>query len=133
MTRHYKLVLAELESTTEQTRRNELLAEFGSAMEQLIRRSNEETAILIANMEYELRNSIAGISENLVALRALENERTLESRQQAIKAAQDLEDRRAIVNAKLHQISNFIQALDNKLNEQAEIIHNLLFNDANKQ
>lgn len=122
MVRNYKIVLAELARTTDQTRRNVLFIELAAAMEDQFRLVNSTLGSIVGAIENDLRLSIADMQTQLVALRTLDAERDVAYRR-------DLEDRRDVVNQKLHQLSNFLQALDNKLNEQAEVIHQLLFKD----
>lgn len=132
MLRSYQTVIAELARTTEQSRRNELLAELATVLEQTRRADNERFGLLFAALEEEMRATLARMEIELVTLRELDQKRELQRQQREIAQLQDLADRRQAINTKLHQLSNFIQAIDHKLNEQAELIHNYIFNnDAN--
>lgn len=122
MIRNYKAVLAELARTTDQTRRNVLFIELAAAMENQFSQMNSTLGSIVGAIENDLRHAIADIQTELVALRSLDAERDV-LRQRALDARND------IVNQKLHQLSNFLQALDSKLNEQAEVMHQLLFRD----
>lgn len=118
-TRRYKSILERLSESADPEERARLVVEFGEALEARFLAHIDQVSGVMAKIELDTRAVISQAQDQIASLRAL-----------MLKDAKADSEYHEKINHKLHSLSGAIMAINNKYDEQTELLHALIDLDA---
>lgn len=115
MANRIQTILAQLAQEADPAKRADLLAAFGTALEARFNKMRNDALEVMERIENDTHEAIAVIQREIQEMRARELAHTRAS-----------SERSEAINHKLHNLSNYLMAIDTKINEQAEFFATLI-------
>lgn len=108
-------ILAQLAQETDPAKRADLLKAFGEALDLRFNKMRNEALEVMQKIENDTHDAIQAIEREIQEMRAA-----------AVTHSRAESERAEKINHKLHNVSNHLMAIDNKINEQAELFAQLI-------
>lgn len=115
MANRIQTILAQLAQEADPAKRADLLTAFGTALEYRFNKMRNDALEVMARIENDTHEAIIGVQREIQEIRA-----------SALAHTRAEYERSDAINHKLHNLSNYLMAIDTKINEQAELFAQLI-------